>query len=85
MFGTNKFLYEHMKRQASLVHEEQAKVDAKNDAKGRKKSKNGTASGEPAFAMDLSVLISEKPGKKEVLEYFRERIAKLVTEEMSNA
>ena len=82
MFGTNKFLYEHMKRQATLVHDEQAKVDAKKDAKGRKKSKNGTASGEPAFPMDLSVLISEKPGKKEVVDYFRDRIAKLVAEEM---
>ena len=84
MFGGNKFLYDHMKRQASLVHDEQAKVDAKKDAKGRKKSKNGTASGEPAFPMDLSVLCSEKPAKKDVLEYFQNRIAKLVEEEMNS-
>ena len=84
MFGGNKFLHDHMQRQAKLVHEEQAKKDAKKDAKGRTKSKHGTASGEAAFPMDLSVLISEKPGKKQVLEYFQERIAALVAEEMQN-
>jgi len=84
MFGQNKFLMDHLKRQASLVHEEQAKVDAKKDKKGRTKSKNGTASGEPAFPMDLSVLCSEKPPKKDVLEYFKDRIASLVAEEIAN-
>jgi hypothetical protein len=73
-----------MQRQAKLVHEEQAKKDAKKDAKGRTKSKHGTASGEAAFPMDLSVLCSEKPPKKDVLEYFKERIASLVAEEMQN-
>lgn len=63
-----------------MVHEEQAK----KDEKGRKKSKHGTASGEAAFPMDLSVLCSEKPPKKDVLEYFKDRIAKLVEEEMNN-
>lgn len=84
MFGGNKFLMDHMKRQASLVHEEQAKQEAKRDSKGRKKSKHGTASGEPAFPVDLSVIISEKPPKKQVLEYFKDRIAALVAEEMAN-
>jgi len=82
--GGNKFLMDHLKRQASLVHEEQEKVDAKKDAK-KKKSPHGTASGEPAFPMDLSVLISEKPAKGAVLEYFRNRIATLVAEEMANS
>ena len=80
MFSQNKFLMDHMKRQATLVHDEQAK----KDAKGRKKSKHGTASGEASFPMDLSVLCSEKPPKKDVLEYFKDRIAKLVQEEMEN-
>jgi len=80
MFGGNKFLYDHMKRQASMVHEEQAKKDAKK----KRKSPHGTASGEAAFPMDLSVLCSEKPPKKDVLEYFKDRIAKLVEEEMNN-
>jgi hypothetical protein len=84
MFGQNKFLMDHMKRQATLVHDEQEKKDAKKDKKGRTKSKNGTASGEPAFPMDLSVLCSEKPPKKDVLEYFKDRIAKLVEEEMNS-
>lgn len=83
MFSQNKFLMDHMRRQATLVHDEQEKKDAKKDAKGRKKSKHGTASGEPSFPMDLSVLCSEKPPKKEVLEYFKDRIAKLVEEEMN--
>jgi len=85
MFGGNKFLHDHLQRQASLVHEAQAKQDAKKDAKGRKKSKHGTASGEAAFPMDLSIICSEKPGKKDVLEYFKDRIAVLVAEEMANA
>jgi len=84
MFGQNKFLMEHMRRQACLVHEEQEKRAVK-DAKGRKKSKHGTASGEAAFPVDLATLISEKPPKKDVLEYFQDRIAKLVAEEMENA
>lgn len=84
MFGGNKFLHDHMKRQASLVHEEQEKKDTKKDKKGRSKSKHGTASGEAAFPMDLSVLCSEKPPKKEVLEYFKDRIAALVAEEMES-
>jgi len=81
----NKFLRDHMQRQASLIHEEQAKQDAKKDKKGRTKSKHGTASGEAAFPVDLSVICSEKPPKKDVLEYFKDRIAALVAEEMSNA
>ena len=83
MFGANKFLMDHMKRQATLVHDEQEKKDEKKDKKGRTTSKNGTASGEAAFPMDLSILISEKPGKKQVLEYFQGRIEKLVEEEMN--
>jgi hypothetical protein len=81
----NKFLRDHMQRQASLIHEEQAKQDAKKDKKGRTKSKHGTASGEAAFPVDLSVICSEKPPKKDVLEYFKDRIAALVAEEMANA
>lgn len=83
MFGQNKFLMEHMKRQATLIHEEQAKVDAKKDAKGRSKSKHGTATGEAAFPVDLALICSEKPPKKQVLEYFVDRIAALVAEEMN--
>jgi hypothetical protein len=85
MFGGNKFLMDHMRRQASLVHEEEEKRAVKKDSKGRRKSKHGTANGEAAFPVELSTLISEKPPKKQVLEYFQERIAKLVAEEMENA
>ena len=77
------FLRDFMRMRSQLIHEVEPQVPEKRDKKGRKKSKHGTANGEPAFGeVALSTLISEKPGKKEVLEYFRERIAKLVSEDM---
>lgn len=81
MFGQNKFLMEHMKRQATLIHEEQEKKDAKK--KSGKKSKHGTADGEPAFGeLSIATIISEKPPKKDVLDYFKDRVDKLVAEKM---
>jgi hypothetical protein len=81
MFGQNKFLMEHMKRQATLIHEEQEKKDAKK--KSSKKSKHGTANGEPAFGeLSIATIISEMPPKKDVLDYFKDRVAKLVAEKM---
>lgn len=77
------FLRDFMKMRSQLVHEVEPQGPVKKDKKGRKVSKHGTANGEPAFGdVTLATLISEKPGKKEVLEYFRERIAKLVSEDM---
>jgi len=81
MFG-NKFLNDFMRSQSKLVHEEDT---VKKDKKGRKKSKHGTADGKPAFGeLTLETLISEKPGKKEVLEYFRDKVAALVAEDLEN-
>lgn len=81
MFGQNKFLMEHMQRQATLVHEEQAKKDAKK--KSGKKSKHGTADGLPAFGeLTIETICKEMPVKKDVLEYFREKVAVLVAEKM---
>jgi len=82
----NRFLADFMRTQNKLVHDEEEKKRAKRDHKGRKTSKHGTASGEPAFGeLTLDTLIAEKPPKKDILEYFRDRIAKLVAEEMENA
>jgi len=79
----NKFLQDFMRMRSKLIHEQEEQVPVKKDKKGRKTSKNGTASGEPAFGeVTLATLISEKPGKKEVLDYFRERIKRLVEEDM---
>lgn len=76
------FLRDFMKMRAQLVHEVQSPV-VERDRKGRKKSKHGTASGAPAFGdVSLASLISEKPSKKEVLDYFRNRIASLVSEDL---
>jgi len=76
------FLRDFMRMRAQLVHEVQPPV-VERDRKGRKKSKHGTADGAPAFGdVNLASLISEKPGKKEVLEYFRNRIAALVSEDL---
>jgi hypothetical protein len=81
MFGQNKFLVEHMKRQATLVHEEQAKKDSKKAAS--KKSKHGTADGEPAFGeLTIATICSEMPPKKDILDYFKNRVAALVAEKM---
>ena len=76
------FLRDFMRMRAQLVHEVQPPV-VERDRKGRKKSKHGTADGAPAFGdVNLASLISEKPSKKEVLDYFRNRIAALVSEDL---
>jgi hypothetical protein len=81
MFGQNKFLMEHMKRQATLIHDEQEKKDAKK--KAGKKSKHGTADGEPAFGeLTVAIICSEMPPKKDILQYFKDRVAVLVAEKM---
>jgi hypothetical protein len=51
--------------------------------KKKKKSKHGTASGEAPFGEQdaLTRIITEKPGKKHVLNYFKDRIAQLVAED----
>jgi hypothetical protein len=77
----NKFLSDFLKLQARLVNEVEP-PKKKRDKKGRPVSKHGTADGKPAFGeVTLALLISEKPGKKEVLEYFRDKIARLVAED----
>ena len=82
----NKFLMDFMRTQSQLVHKAEEQQPAKKDKKGRKKSKHGTADGKAAFGdVTLELLISEKPPKKDVLEYFRGRIETLVAEEMANS
>lgn len=87
----NKFLHDFMRRQATLIETTVPEAPvARGGAGGKKKkiykSKHGTASGSHPFGGDdmearLATLISETPAKKEVLAYFRDRIAQLVAED----
>ena len=82
----NKFLRDFMRQQATLIQSAIPEADggAGTGKKGKKhKSKHGTASGKHPFGGDdmearMTTLITEKPAKKEVLAYFRDRIAELV-------
>lgn len=83
MFTQNRFLNDFMRSQSQLVHDAVQTQAVKKDKKKRYKSKHGTPDGKAPFGeVTLETLISEKPGKKEILEYFRERIAALVAEDM---
>lgn len=79
MYSGSKFLNDFIQRQGQLI---QTAVPEKTK---QKKPKHGAAGGEPEFNEKeaFAILISEKPSKKEVLEYFRNRIDQLVAEDMS--
>jgi hypothetical protein len=85
MYG-NKFLNDFIIHQQKLVQlEAGGSPTGEKDRKGRTKSKYGTKDGKKPCAGDLSAfeqLVQEKPGKKEVIDYFRSRIAELVAEDM---
>lgn len=88
----NKFLRDFMRQQASLIESAIPESKASGGAGGppgkkKHKSKHGTASGKAPFGGDdmasrLATLISEKPPKKDVLAYFRDRIDELVAADM---
>ena len=86
----NRFLHDFMKRQSTLIQSaipEAAGGAGTGPKKGKKsKSKHGTADGKHPFGGDdmetrLATIITEKPVKKEVLAYFKDRIAELVAED----
>lgn len=84
----NKFLRDFMARQVKAQIIESPATDAGSGKKGKKKhkSKHGTADGKHPFGGDdmdtrMATLISEKPAKKEILAYFKDRIAQLVAED----
>jgi len=86
----NKFLRDFMRQQATLIESAIPEAKASGGAGGprkKHKSKHGTASGKAPFGGDdmasrLASLISEKPPKKDVLAYFRDRIDELVAADM---
>lgn len=80
----NPFLADFLRRQATIIQSAAPQQEApKRDAKGRKKSKYGTADGQHPFGEEdaFARLVTEKPSKKRALEYFRNRIAELVAAE----
>jgi hypothetical protein len=72
----NRFLDEFIERQGRIV--------SVPSSGGKKKPKKGLPQGDGEFSAkeELNKLIQEKPPKKEVLEYFKQRIEQLVQEDM---
>lgn len=82
---SNPFLANFMRQQAIIQSAApQEEAPAKRDKKGRKRSKHGTADGKAPFGEEdaMTRICREKPPRKEVLQYFRDRIAQLVAEDM---
>jgi len=78
----NKFLRDFMARQTKAAIIESPATETPTKGK-KKKSKHGTADGKHPFGGDdmesrMATLIAEKPPKKEVLAYFKDRVAELV-------
>jgi len=82
MYSGSKFLNDFIQRQGQLI--QSAVAETGSGKKKEKKPKHGAAGGEPEFSEkeEFAILVSEKPAKKEVLEYFRNRIAQLVAEDL---
>jgi hypothetical protein len=82
----NPFLDRFMKQQLIQTTVPQQEEPAKRDQKGRKKSKYGTAHGGHPFGEEdaFTRLCTEKPHRREVLAYFRQRVAELVAADMDN-
>jgi hypothetical protein len=82
----NPFLDRFMKQQVIQSTVPQQEEPAKRDHKGRKKSKHGTASGAAPFGEEdaFTRLCTEKPHRREVLAYFRQRVAELVAADMDS-
>jgi hypothetical protein len=84
MFGQNKFLNDFILNQQRISATDVHNANVKKDKQGRKKSRYGTKTGknEVSDGDAFTMLCEEKPSKAKVLEYFRDRIAELVAEEM---
>jgi len=80
----NRFLQDFMRQQQKLI-EIEATAPANKDKAGNRKSKHGTADGKHPFGDNdvFATLVKEKPGRKEVIDYFRSRIAEIVGEELA--
>ena len=81
----NKFLSDFIRQQNKLIELEANNTSVKKDKQGNRKAKHGTANGKHPFGDDdaLATIIKEKPNKKDVVDYFRNRIAELVAADMA--
>jgi hypothetical protein len=79
----NPFLDKFVASQMKLIQSTVPQQAEKKDKNGRTKSKHGTADGRSSFPEGdrFAMLCQEKPSKKHVLAYFRDRIAELVAAE----
>jgi hypothetical protein len=78
----NRFLHDFMRRQATLIT---SGIPEETPTKKEKKPKFGTRDGKHPFGGDdmearLATIVKERPAKKEVLQYFRDRIAECMAE-----
>jgi hypothetical protein len=80
MYSGSKFLNDFIARQGRLIQ-----TAVPEPGKKQKKPKHGAAGGDPEFneKEQFTLLVSEKPSKKVVLEYFKNRIAQLVAEDVT--
>lgn len=86
MFGLqNKFLNDFILNHQKVTATDEHNANVKKDKQGRKKSRYGTKTGknEVSNGDAFNLLCEEKPAKAKVLEYFRDRIAELVAEDMA--
>jgi hypothetical protein len=82
----NPFLQDFMRRQTNIIQSAAPQSEAAAEPGARKKkSKHGTKDGKAPFGEQdaLQRIITEKPPKKQVLQYFKDRIAELVAADMS--
>jgi hypothetical protein len=84
MIGGSRFLHDFIINQQKMSATDAANTNVKKDKQGRKKSRYGTKSGlnELSGGDAFATLIEERPSRAKVLEYFRDRIAELVVEDM---
>ena len=73
----NRFLDEFIERQGRIV--------GTAAGGGQKKPKKGLPQGDGEFSSkeEFNKLIQEKPAKKDVLDYFKQRIEQLIQQDMS--
>lgn len=81
----NRFLQDFIRQQNKLLELEANDPSVKKDKQGNRKAKHKTANGKHPFGDEdaFMTLVKEKPGRKEVLDYFRGRIAELIAGDMA--
>lgn len=81
----NKFLDDFIRRQTQVIQSTVEHVEpVSRDKKGRKKSRHGTADGRAPFGEEdeFTRICNEKPSRRHVIAYFRNRVAELVAADM---